>query len=1226
MPQAIVYCDRCGKMIPPGEISRGQALVGDEGGVCSSCAAQLPPEQRRALDAKLTGEKPSAGPSATRGASSRTSPRTSPRGSAPPRSTRRISARATGTRLAPIEDEQSGGGSGGIAVVIVVVGIVAGVAIALFYASNSKKPSSRPAPNNRQTVKPEPVKPKFSPAQVRLAEIKGWAKEDLTGSYQEVMSSLKKFPQDFPDTDEARQVPSLINAYDKQHADRADAELSKAVERAQALIDRGSPEEAYGLLNAVRTPYTGTAWFEKSGKEALDAAAEKVAAAVEAKRIAAIADKAKATVARAEKLFKQNDLAGAMDLLADRETLPQPWRDSAERVFRDASEKQAEIAAAARKELRGKEAWRRFLVGMNAAGAGGLAAVEAHFEKSREALTKLGKVRDLSRYNGILRRARNVEDLAAIGFAGKRGRVNLEWKGEEIAGRILNAKKGILSVRTFGSGGKTLKIPIGELDPAQVIIAPAVETKLIDAAAYYVLRGDLDGARMFLDEATGATASDLAKRIDEIAAALVAPPIEVEPEPVKAAAVARNLVDVTDGPSRGLIAEFYAGRGFDKAQLRLTKVVKAIDFNWGKGAPAPELPADNFSCRFSGEIDVPEDGQFMLMFDVSGRAKLWIGDLDAPPKLEHRSGTRGLRLALKAGWTPIRVEFEQRTGPARCRLSWSGQGVPRGAIGGKYVKTGPGDLPGAVVAGAQEPPEPLSAAAAEKKASVSGRYSKLLKKVEVKSDFFKEGEFTEHGIRDGSTYAGHTGLPLGYWVYVYPHWYIFEQKDGKKVALSSEPKKPDPADPKKPDPADPKEPVASDPKAPDPVDLKKGLLVWWDFDKRPTKGVFDSSGNKKFGMIAGGPAWGRRSGKKGGAIGFDGKNDLVQAPLNPPAADQTIALWIRTGAPSRTVLGWSDGPAKSKSGDRTLKVNANGTISWRIWDKKDKTVTSTTVVADRKWHHVVGAYKKGKGISLYVDGVPQGAVVPAGAPHTKYKSPHLKLGTDHTMTSYFSGIADDIRVYGRALSGQEIWSLAGRKGDAPVVVAAAKPGKPKPGKQDPKKPPPGGKPKPPVGGNRKPLPEKNLVVNAGFEERNEDTRFATKWSKGQWGDRGAKYSVRLDMSNPREGGESAVVVRVLDEGAKAGASTSLKLQAGTYRISYWACAHVGSSATIGAHLGGVDLPENTVGDEYKKFTHEVEVKTRQLSGSFRVWVSGAGARVWFDDVEVVMTMLADPDN
>ena len=109
------------------------------------------------------------------------------------------------------------------------------------------------------------------------------------------------------------------------------------------------------------------------------------------------------------------------------------------------------------------------------------------------------------------------------------------------------------------------------------------------------------------------------------------------------------------------------------------------------------------------------------------------------------------------------------------------------------------------------------------------------------------------------------------------------------------------------------------------------------------------------------------------------------------------------------------------------------------------------------------------------------------------------------------------------------------------------------------------------------------------------------------------------MSNPHEGGESALVARALVEGAKAGASTALKLEAGVYKVSYWACAKVGQTATVGAHLAGNDLPDDSVGDEWKQFTHEVEVKKKALIGSFRIWTSTPNVRVWFDDIEVVMT-------
>ena len=114
------------------------------------------------------------------------------------------------------------------------------------------------------------------------------------------------------------------------------------------------------------------------------------------------------------------------------------------------------------------------------------------------------------------------------------------------------------------------------------------------------------------------------------------------------------------------------------------------------------------------------------------------------------------------------------------------------------------------------------------------------------------------------------------------------------------------------------------------------------------------------------------------------------------------------------------------------------------------------------------------------------------------------------------------------------------------------------------------------------------------------------------------------MSNPREGGQSALVVRAMDGGAKAGAATSLKLDPGTYRVSYWACANVDKTATVGAHLAGADLPENTVGDEWKRFTHEAQVAKKTLAGALRVWTSTPNVRVWFDDVEVVMTARPAP--
>jgi Ca-activated chloride channel family protein len=71
------------------------------------------------------------------------------------------------------------------------------------------------------------------------------------------------------------------------------------------------------------------------------------------------------------------------------------------------------------------------------------------------------------------------------------------------------------------------------------------------------------------------------------------------------------------------------------------------------------------------------------------------------------------------------------------------------------------------------PPVELSANDARIKATVDGKYRRLLKKIEVRRDASTYGEFKDYGHWDGTSYSGHSDLPAGYWVWVYPNWYIW---------------------------------------------------------------------------------------------------------------------------------------------------------------------------------------------------------------------------------------------------------------------------------------------------------------------------------------------------------------------------------------------------------------------------------------------------------------------
>jgi hypothetical protein len=143
----------------------------------------------------------------------------------------------------------------------------------------------------------------------------------------------------------------------------------------------------------------------------------------------------------------------------------------------------------------------------------------------------------------------------------------------------------------------------------------------------------------------------------------------------------------------------------------------------------------------------------------------------------------------------------------------------------------------------------------------------------------------------------------------------------------------------------------------------------------------------------------------------------------------------------------------------------------------------------------------------------------------------------------------------------------------------------------------------------------NIVVNGGFEEIRQDTKFASGWIRQQWGAGRGSWSVKPDRTNPRTGDRAIVMVAFADD-MRPGAFCSLPLDKGTYVVSFWACADVGGKATVGAHCAGTDIQATTVGDEWQRVGGTVVVAEKKANASLRIWTPTKGARVFFDDVEV----------
>ncbi|MBN2536103.1 MAG: hypothetical protein JXB88_24695 [Spirochaetales bacterium] len=150
------------------------------------------------------------------------------------------------------------------------------------------------------------------------------------------------------------------------------------------------------------------------------------------------------------------------------------------------------------------------------------------------------------------------------------------------------------------------------------------------------------------------------------------------------------------GNGDGLLGEYYTGMNFDT--LVLTRVDPAIDFDWGTGSPDSSIPQDNFSIRWSGEIE-PAYSETYTFYDytddgcrltISGQTVIEEWTSEAP--VEY-TGTINLTAGQRY---PIMVEFYEEGGEAVAQLSWSSNSRVKQIIPQDRLYSASGGNPGDV--------------------------------------------------------------------------------------------------------------------------------------------------------------------------------------------------------------------------------------------------------------------------------------------------------------------------------------------------------------------------------------------------------------------------------------------------------------------------------------------------------------------------------------------------
>ncbi len=133
----------------------------------------------------------------------------------------------------------------------------------------------------------------------------------------------------------------------------------------------------------------------------------------------------------------------------------------------------------------------------------------------------------------------------------------------------------------------------------------------------------------------------------------------------------KKLDDLLGG--RGLKAEYFRGDELAANERVLTRIDPNIDFNWGQASPVPEMPANQFSVRWSGLLVGPTKGEYQLTVDHDDGVRIWLDGKMTLDKWD-KPGTDQMMFPMAGKPRAIKIEYRENITAARIILKWAQKG------------------------------------------------------------------------------------------------------------------------------------------------------------------------------------------------------------------------------------------------------------------------------------------------------------------------------------------------------------------------------------------------------------------------------------------------------------------------------------------------------------------------------------------------------------------------
>jgi hypothetical protein len=216
-------------------------------------------------------------------------------------------------------------------------------------------------------------------------------------------------------------------------------------------------------------------------------------------------------------------------------------------------------------------------------------------------------------------------------------------------------------------------------------------------------------------------------------------------------------------------------------------------------------------------------------------------------------------------------------------------------------------------------------------------------------------------------------------------------------------------------------------------DLQKGLVGHWEFNGNAK----DATPYGNDGTVSGAVLAADRKGQSNKAYSFNGESDYWIVDYGSGSKPEelkldqfTVSAWIKANSfPSNSVYIATDREGCGRHNYLLSLGNGYPQIQF-IEDESSphqwRSATASQQIATGSWYHLAGSYN-GQNLIIYVNGAEKGNTEIVSTPEDDNNSASFKVGYSNcihsSITNYFNGYIDDVRVYSRALSADEIQTL-----------------------------------------------------------------------------------------------------------------------------------------------------------------------------------------------------------